>query len=47
MLRFRNSMTAPPKLNHLDAHGQAHSVDVGAKPATHRIAAAQGRIAMD
>ena len=29
-----------------DAHGQAHMVDVGAKPATHRVAVASGRIEM-
>lgn len=33
-------------LTHFDAHGQAHMVDVGAKPATHRIAVATGRIVM-
>ena len=33
-------------LTHFDAQGQAHMVDVAAKPATHRIAVAQGRIAM-
>jgi len=33
-------------LTHFDAHGQAHMVDVAAKPATHRIAVAAGRIAM-
>lgn len=33
-------------LTHFDAQGQAHMVDVGAKPATHRIAVAEGRIAM-
>ncbi|WBY00111.1 cyclic pyranopterin monophosphate synthase MoaC [Ramlibacter tataouinensis] len=31
---------------HFDAQGQAHMVDVGAKAASHRIAVAQGRIAM-
>ena len=30
----------------LDAQGQAHMVDVGAKPATHRTAVASGRIQM-
>lgn len=35
-----------PSLTHFDAHGQAHMVDVGAKPATHRIAVATGRIDM-
>ena len=33
-------------LTHFDSDGQAHMVDVGAKPASHRIAVAQGRIAM-
>lgn len=34
-------------LTHFDTHGQAHMVDVSAKPATHRIAIAQGRIVMN
>lgn len=34
------------QLTHFDAQGQAHMVDVGAKPATHRIAIAEGYIAM-
>jgi len=34
------------KLSHLDARGAAHMVDVGAKPSTHRVAVASGRIAM-
>ncbi|HVL45163.1 MAG TPA: cyclic pyranopterin monophosphate synthase MoaC [Acidovorax sp.] len=33
-------------LTHFDAQGQAHMVDVGAKPATHRIAVSTGRIEM-
>ena len=33
-------------LTHFDAQGQAHMVDVGGKAATHRIATAQGHIAM-
>ena len=38
-------MTSPTSpLTHFDAQGQAHMVDVGAKPATHRIAVASGRI---
>ena len=37
-------MTTP--LTHFDAQGQAHMVDVGAKPATHRVAVATGRIEM-
>ena len=38
--------TPPSPLTHFDAHGQAHMVDVGAKPATHRVAVASGRIEM-
>jgi cyclic pyranopterin phosphate synthase len=33
-------------LTHFDAAGQAHMVDVGDKPATHRVALASGRISM-
>jgi cyclic pyranopterin phosphate synthase len=33
-------------LTHFDAQGQAHMVDVAAKPSTHRIAVAGGRIEM-
>lgn len=33
-------------LTHFDAQGQAHMVDVGAKPATRRVAIAAGHIAM-
>ena len=33
-------------LTHFDAQGQAHMVNVAAKPATHRIAIASGRIEM-
>lgn len=33
-------------LTHFDAQGQAHMVDVAAKPASHRIAVATGRIEM-
>nr|WP_255662521.1 cyclic pyranopterin monophosphate synthase MoaC [Acidovorax sp. D4N7] len=33
-------------LTHFDAQGQAHMVDVAAKPATHRVAIAEGRIEM-
>ena len=40
-------MTAPSSpLTHFDAQGQAHMVDVGAKPATRRTAVATGRISM-
>ena len=39
------SMSTPTSpLTHFDAQGQAHMVDVGAKPSTHRIAVASGRI---
>ena len=34
------------KLTHLDDHGHAHMVDVGAKPDTERIAIARGEIHM-
>jgi cyclic pyranopterin phosphate synthase len=34
------------KLTHFDRRGAAHMVDVGAKAATHRVAVASGRIAM-
>ncbi len=34
-------------LTHFDSQGQAHMVDVAAKPATHRVAVAQGRIVMN
>jgi cyclic pyranopterin phosphate synthase len=34
------------KLTHFDRGGRAHMVDVGAKPATRRVAVASGRIAM-
>jgi cyclic pyranopterin monophosphate synthase len=33
-------------LNHFDAQGQAHMVDVGAKAETHRVAVARGTITM-
>lgn len=46
--RCRNDRNTPDmsSLTHFDAQGQAHMVDVGAKPATHRIAVAAGRIEM-
>ncbi|MES2940144.1 MAG: cyclic pyranopterin monophosphate synthase MoaC [Pseudomonadota bacterium] len=37
-------MSSP--LTHFDAQGQAHMVDVAGKPATRRVAVAQGRICM-
>ena len=39
-------MTEVSSLTHFDAQGQAHMVDVSSKPATHRIARAEGRITM-
>jgi cyclic pyranopterin phosphate synthase len=40
-------MTTPTSpLTHFDTEGQAHMVDVGAKPATHRVAVARGSIRM-
>ncbi len=43
-------MTSPPPasatLTHFDTQGQAHMVDVAAKPSTHRVAVATGRIEM-
>ena len=39
------TMTSP--LTHFDGQGQAHMVDVAAKPATHRVAVAEGRITMN
>jgi cyclic pyranopterin phosphate synthase len=39
-------MSAPTPLTHFDAQGQAHMVDVSAKPATHRVAVARGSITM-
>jgi cyclic pyranopterin phosphate synthase len=34
-------------LTHLNTRGEAHMVDIGEKPATHRVAVAEGRIVMD
>ena len=34
------------KLTHFDARGAVHMVDVGAKPSSHRVALASGRILM-
>ncbi|MCA8942981.1 MAG: cyclic pyranopterin monophosphate synthase MoaC [Planctomycetes bacterium] len=35
------------ELTHLDAHGRAHMVDVGAKAVTERVAEARGRVVLD
>src|SRR5213075_3353435 len=40
MARSRN------KLTHFDSRGAVHMVDVGAKPSSHRVALASGRILM-
>jgi len=42
----RTGTKAMPRLTHFDDAGQAHMVDVGAKPATHRVAVAEGSINM-
>src|SRR5918911_721583 len=34
------------KLTHFDSRGAVHMVDVGAKPSSHRVAVASGRILM-
>lgn len=39
-------MSSPAYFTHFDSSGQAHMVDIAAKPATHRIAIASGRIVM-
>jgi cyclic pyranopterin monophosphate synthase len=39
--------TVTPDLNHFDASGQAHMVDVGDKPLTRRMAVAAGEIRME
>ena len=40
------SSSSSSPLTHFDAQGQAHMVDVGGKPATHRVAVASGEIYM-
>jgi cyclic pyranopterin phosphate synthase len=42
----RPAPPAPNALSHIDARGQARMVDVGAKPATERIAVAEGKVIM-
>jgi molybdenum cofactor biosynthesis protein MoaC/molybdopterin converting factor subunit 1 len=46
----REGATSPagvaPRLTHLDAHGSARMVDVGAKPASERVARARARVRM-
>ena len=45
-LLLRGSPVAPRKLTHISAGGEARMVDVSKKPATERVAVAQGRVAM-
>ncbi len=40
------SSASSPALTHIGATGEAHMVDVSAKPATERIAVAEGRVVM-
>ena len=42
----RPSKKPGPALTHIDARGEARMVDVSAKPATERIAVAEGRVVM-
>jgi cyclic pyranopterin phosphate synthase len=42
----RKASKGGPALTHIDANGDAHMVDVSEKPATERIAVAEGRVIM-
>src|SRR5258707_14545063 len=42
----RNASKDEPALTHIDASGEARMVDVSAKPATERIAVAEGCVVM-
>ena len=42
----RKSSKDEPALTHIDARGEARMVDVSAKPATERVAVAEGRVVM-
>jgi cyclic pyranopterin monophosphate synthase len=42
----RKSSKARPALTHIDSSGEARMVDVSAKPATERLAVAEGRVVM-
>jgi len=42
----KSSANAKPALTHIGSRGEAHMVDVSAKPATERIAVAEGRVVM-
>lgn len=41
-----NKTSDPPALTHVDAAGEARMVDVSEKPATERLAVAEGRVVM-
>lgn len=45
-LRTMHTPDTPSALTHFDGQGHAHMVDVGTKAYTHRVAVAEGRIAM-
>ena len=42
--RIPKTRVSSPSLSHLDAHGRAAMVDVGAKPLTQRRAVAEARV---
>jgi cyclic pyranopterin monophosphate synthase len=42
----RKSSKGPPALTHIDSSGEARMVDVSDKPATERLAVAEGRVVM-
>src|SRR6202046_2222429 len=42
----KESSKTKPALTHIDAKGEARMVDVSAKPATERVAVAEGRVVM-
>ena len=44
--KAKPSPSPEPKLSHIDQRGQAHMVDVSAKPPTERIAVAEGKVIM-
>ena len=46
MARKSSRQNDKPSLTHIDASGEARMVDVSAKPATERIAVAEGRVVM-
>jgi cyclic pyranopterin phosphate synthase len=42
----KKAPASQPQLSHIDRRGQAHMVDVSAKPPTERVAVAEGRVIM-